>query len=326
MRKKHNFLVLSQIKPRNHWRLTGTDFISILPPYLNLGKLDEFIDSSLSEDLGSGDVTTEWTIPAGRSARGVFVAKEEGIVAGLVVSSRIFDRIDPELITEWNVQDGDRVAPGQRFGTISGNARAILIGERFALNVMQRMSGIATSTAAYVRETSGSRAKILDTRKTLPGLRLFDKWAVVLGGGMNHRIGLHDMVLIKDNHIAAAGGIMSVIESVNHYRLHTGNAGIPVEIEAATLEQVREIITCGGVDRILLDNMVDVRDDGSVDTSMLSNAVEMIDGRFETEASGNVRLETVSDIAATGVDFISCGALTHSVQALDLSLQIQFKR
>ncbi len=306
-------------------RLTQTDIEAGLPYYLSPGTLNDFLGSWLREDVGAGDVTTEWTIPAAQSAKGVFVAKQEGIVAGLAVVSTLFGSIDSELTVEWNVQDGDRVEPGNRFGTISGNARAILIGERLALNVLQRMSGIATETAAYVRETKDFRAAILDTRKTPPGLRLLDKWAVLLGGGENHRIGLYDMVLIKDNHIAAARGIRGVIESVNHRRSKEDNSDIQIEIEAATLDQVREIIACGGVNRILLDNMTFVADDGSIDTSMLREAVEMIDGRFETEASGNVTLETVSEIASTGVNYISCGALTHSVRALDLSLRIEIR-
>jgi nicotinate-nucleotide pyrophosphorylase (carboxylating) len=226
---------------------------------------------------------------------------------------------------DWKTVDGARIQAGQEFGTISGPAKSILGAERLALNFLQRMSGIATETARYVAAIEGSDTVILDTRKTAPGLRALDKWAVRLGGGQNHRMGLFDMILIKENHISAAGGIEQAINAVNEAAEAGHDSGTPeknllIEIEAATLNQVREIVVVGGVDRILLDNMVTVGTDGQIDASRLSAAVALIDGRFQTEASGNVSLETVRSIASTGVDFISSGALTHSVKALDLSL------
>ncbi len=285
----------------------------------DLSSIDALIDRALAEDVGSGDVTTLATIPAERRATATFLAKESGVLAGLAVAERVFAALSPEIVIRWDAADGDAVAAGTRFGTVTGPARAILVGERLALNLMQRMSGIATATRAMA-DAAGD-ATILDTRKTVPGLRVLDKWAVRLGGGTNHRVGLYDMFLVKDNHIAAAGSIRAAIEAARAYRAEHA-PDLAIEIETRTLAEVDEVLAVGGVDRVLLDNMVEVGDDGLVDVTMLAEAVRRVDGAFETEASGNVTLATVPAIAATGVDFISSGALTHSVRALDISLKI----
>ncbi len=284
-------------------------------------EMDALIERALAEDVGSGDVTTLATVPAGQRAEAYFLAKEEGVLAGLAVAERVFARLDAAVAVGWRAADGDAVAAGTRFGTVRGPARAILSGERLALNLMQRMSGIATATRRMVN-AAGPGTRILDTRKTAPGLRAFDKWAVRLGGGTSHRAGLYDMVLVKDNHIAAAGGVRAAIEAARAYRAAHA-PGLLIEIEARTLGEVDAVLATGGVDRVLLDNMVRLAPDGTVDTAMLREAVGRVGGRFETEASGNVTLATVAAIAATGVDFISSGALTHSARALDISLKIE---
>ena len=286
----------------------------------DLATLDALIERALAEDVGDGDVTTLATIPADRRATATFLAKEDGVLAGLAVAERVFAALDADITIRWDAVDGDTITAGTRFGTVDGPARSILVGERLALNLMQRMSGIATATRAMV-DAAGSGTKILDTRKTVPGLRAFDKWAVRLGGGTNHRVGLYDMFLIKDNHIAAAGGIRAAVEAANAYRsAHAPD--LAIEIETRTLAEVDEVLEVGGVDRVLLDNMVQVGDDSVVDVTMLAEAVRRVAGAFDTEASGNVTLDTVPAIAATGVDYISSGALTHSVRALDISLKI----
>lgn len=287
-----------------------------------LGTIDDLIARALAEDVGPGDVTTLATVPVDQRAAATFLAKEDGVLAGLAVAERVFAALDERVTLTWSVADGDTVESGTRFGTVEGPARAILTGERLALNLMQRMSGIASATRRYVDAAAG--ATILDTRKTAPGLRAFDKWAVRLGGARNHRTGLYDMILVKDNHIAAAGGLRAAVEAAQAYRA-AHDASLEIEVEARTLEEVDELLAAGGVDRVLLDNMVRLHDDGFVDTSTLGEAVRRVGGRIETEASGNVTLATVPAIAATGVDFISSGALTHSVRALDLSLKIALR-
>jgi nicotinate-nucleotide pyrophosphorylase (carboxylating) len=294
----------------------------MLPPYLTDALLDDLLARALAEDVGTGDVTTEATIPPGTYATARFLAKEDGVLAGLYVAGQVFTHTDPTVRLTWTQADGDAVTTGTVFGTADGAARSLLVAERLALNLMQRMSGIATATARMVAAVQPHRARILDTRKTAPGLRLLDKWAVRLGGGQNHRIGLFDMILIKDNHIAACGGVQQALHAAQQYRLVQQRPDLPIEIEARTLEEVEEVLATGGADYILLDNLVQVRPDGSVDTTRLQAAVSRIGGRIRTEASGNVTLATVPAIAATGVDFISSGALTHSVRALDLSMKI----
>ncbi len=270
--------------------------------------IDRIIRAALAEDIGDGDVTTLNTIPADMTLHGVFLAKEAGVVAGLEVVRRVFRQLDATVELTFTVADGDRVEPRQVFGTVSGPGRALLTGERVALNFLQRMSGIATLTRRYVDAVAGTRAVILDTRKTAPGLRVLDKWAVRLGGGQNHRFGLYDMAMIKDNHIAAVGGIAEAVR-----RVRAGDPrGRPIEVEVTTLEQLREALA-QPIDRILLDNM---------SLAQMREAVQIAAGRIPLEASGNVNLDTVAAIAATGVDYISSGALTHSVRALDISLDI----
>jgi nicotinate-nucleotide pyrophosphorylase (carboxylating) len=236
------------------------------------------------------------------------IAKAEGVVAGLVVAQQSFLRVDPSVQFTPLVEDGAQVSIGAHIAKVVGPARALLTAERIALNFLQRMSGIATATHRYVAAVAGTNARILDTRKTVPGLRLLDKWAVVLGGGHNHRIGLYDMAMIKDNHIAAAGGIPAAVERV---RAHWGRE-LPVEVEVSNLEQLEEALALD-VDQIMLDNM---------GLEAMRAAVEMTAGRVPLEASGNVSLETVAAIAATGVDYISVGKLTHSVEALDISFKL----
>lgn len=293
----------------------------MLPSYLTLDHIDDLVARALEEDIGTGDVTSLATIPVSSTAEATFLAKADGVLAGLLVAERVFAAVDAALEVRWSKQDGEPVPTGTRFGTVAGRAQSLLQAERLALNLMQRMSGIATATRRMVDATGPHPARILDTRKTAPGLRLLDKWAVRLGGGENHRIGLYDMILIKDNHIAAVGGVRAAIEAARHYREQTGQ-DLRIEIETRTLDELQTVLEVGGVDVVLLDNMVRVEPDGTVDTSLLARAVALVAGRFATEASGNVTLQTVPAIAATGVDYISSGALTHSVTALDLSLKM----
>jgi nicotinate-nucleotide pyrophosphorylase (carboxylating) len=283
--------------------------------------LDDLLDRALAEDLGPGDVTSLSTIPADRQANAYFLVKEDGVVAGLAVAERVFAKVDPALQVAWTASDGDRLTAGTRFGTVEGPARSLLSAERLALNLMQRMSGIATA-ARRIAEAAAP-AKGLDTRKTAPGLRLLDKEAVRLGGAHNHRTGLYDMVLVKDNHIAAAGGLREAVQATRRY-LDQNGLDVPVEVEARTLREVDELLAVAeeaGVDRVLLDNMAR-RTGHGLDVSMLQAAVEKIGGRLQTEASGNVTLETAGAIGRTGVDYVSVGALTHSVRALDISLKV----
>lgn len=269
-------------------------------------EMESTIRLALAEDVGDGDVTTLCTIPAEATQNGNFIAKENGVIAGLEVARRVFTLLDERVRFDAHVADGDTVAKGDLIAEISGPVRAILSGERLALNFMQRMSGIATLTRQFMQAVNGTNAVILDTRKTAPGLRHFDKWAVKLGGGQNHRIGLYDMVLIKDNHIAAVGSITQTVERVREQ----DNRHRPIEVEVKNLIELKETLALN-VDRILLDNM---------NLAEMRQAVKLAAGRTPLEASGNVSLETVAAIAATGVDYISSGALTHSVRALDISL------
>jgi nicotinate-nucleotide pyrophosphorylase (carboxylating) len=266
------------------------------------------IQRALDEDLGDGDVTTRCTISEEATLTGRFIAKADGIIAGLEVARLTFALIDERVQVEFFIHDGNPVTKGQVFGTVTGPTRALLSGERTALNFLQRMSGIATMTHHFVEAVKPHRAVILDTRKTAPGLRLLDKWAVKLGGGENHRIGLFDMVLIKNNHITAVGSITAAVNRVRD----CDDRHRPIEVEVRTLDELREALALQP-DRILLDNM---------NLDQMLAAVQIAVGRVPLEASGNVTLETVNAIAATGVDFISSGALTHSVKALDISLTL----
>jgi nicotinate-nucleotide pyrophosphorylase (carboxylating) len=264
---------------------------------------------ALEEDLGDGDVTTLCTIPAEAALSGRFLAKAAGVVAGLEVVQLTFALLDERVRLSANVADGDEVEPGQVIATLHGPGRAILSGERVALNCLQRMSGIATLTRQFVEAVRHTRAVILDTRKTAPGLRVLDKWAVRLGGGQNHRIGLYDMVMIKDNHIAAVG---TITETVARVRARDPRQRA-IEVEVKNLAELQETLALD-VDRILLDNM---------SLEEMREAVRLADGRVALEASGNVSLDTVAAIAETGVDYISSGQLTHSVAALDISLLLE---
>lgn len=285
-----------------------------------LKQAKQAVHLALKEDIGCGDVTTQSTIPAATRAQGRFLAKSSGIIAGLDVAALTYD-----LLTDWDcfgpngeagesvqfcphVGDGEEVVAGTVVASAAGSARSLLTAERVALNFLQRMSGIATLTRSYVEATQGTKAVILDTRKTAPGLRLFDKRAVALGGGMNHRFGLFDMALVKDNHIAAAGGISPAVRGIR--RQYEGTA---IEVEVSNLTQLREALALD-VDRILLDNMT---------PEQIGEAVSITAGRTPLEASGGVSLENVAAIAATGVDYISVGALTHSVPALDISFDLE---
>ena len=269
--------------------------------------LDDFLLAALQEDIGTGDITTNCCVPEDAVSTGLFKAKEAGVVCGLGIVKRVFALLDKDVLVTALVNDGDRVEKGEAVAEISGPSRHILTGERTALNILQHMSGVATRTAEAVSHVSGTKAKIVDTRKTTPGLRVLDKYAVRCGGGANHRFNLSDGVLIKDNHIAAAGGIKNAIELARKHCPHT----LMVEIETETLTQVEEALAAGA-DIIMLDNMP---------LEKMAEAVKTINGRALTEASGNMGERDLRAVAETGVDFISIGALTHSVKAMDISLK-----
>jgi nicotinate-nucleotide pyrophosphorylase (carboxylating) len=270
--------------------------------------LKELIATALAEDLGSGDVTSEATIPAESTSEAVMLAKQHLVLAGIEVSREVFLSLDPAMQFTPFAKDGDIIHAGTELARLSGNTRALLAGERVALNLLQHMSGIATLTAHYVEKLKGLKAEVLDTRKTLPGLRQLEKNAVRIGGGKNHRMGLYDMILIKDNHIKAAGGISKAVASA---RTKSGN--LRIEVETKTLDEVREALA-SKADIIMLDNML---------IDVMREAVMLIAGRALVEASGNVTLETVRRIAETGVDFVSSGSLTHSAPAADISMKIK---
>ena len=272
-------------------------------------RVDTVIQRALEEDIGPGDVTTDSIVPPGLRVTGQLIAKERGVVAGILVMKRVFELLDPGINFHVFVKDASSVRPGDIIAMVEGNGRALLKGERVALNFVQRMSGIATLTHRFVKAVSHTHAKILDTRKTAPGLRLLDKWAVRLGGGMNHRFGLYDMVLIKENHIAAAGGITKAVNKVKQKT----KGSVPIEVETKNLEEVKEAMTLP-IQRILLDNM---------DVVTIQKAVKMVCGKIPLEASGNISIENVVEVAETGVDYISVGKLTHSVKAVDFSFLLE---
>lgn len=275
---------------------------------MNLKLVEDIVRRALEEDIGTGDLTTEATVPAGATAEAIIHTKEEGVIAGLDAARIVFRTLDPAIAFTAEVSDGTFVPKGTVIARLAGSARAILMGERTALNLLQRMSGIATLTRRAVEAVKFFPTRIVDTRKTAPGLRILDKYAVRMGGGQNHRFGLYDAVLIKDNHIKVAGGIGAAVAAARKAIPFTAK----VEVETENLEQVQEALTAGA-DIIMLDNM---------DYDTMRKAVELINGRALVEASGKVTVETVTDVAKTGVDFISMGALTHSVKALDISLDI----
>jgi len=274
--------------------------------------LRDFIRRSLAEDLGDGDHSSLACIPPESDGKARLIIKDKGILAGIRVAKILFNTVDNDLKLEIRLEDGAEISPGDVAFNISGRKHSILKSERLVLNIMQRMSGIATSTHEYVRRLDGLKTKILDTRKTTPGLRFLEKEAVRIGGGSNHRMGLYDMIMLKDNHIDYAGGIENAIVRTREY-LAKNKLDLKVEIESRNLEEIKRIIAVGGVDRIMLDNFT-VEDTKA--------AVSLIDGRFETESSGGINLETIRLYAECGVDFISVGALTHKIRSLDMSLKV----
>ena len=267
--------------------------------------LDDIIKLALLEDIGSGDITTEYLELSKKNVSALLIAKQDGVLCGLQVAFMVFKAVDENIKCIAYKKDGDMVKKGDSFAKIEGYSSAILKGERVALNFLQRLSGIASMTKLYVEKIKPYSAKLLDTRKTTPLLRNLEKYAVKMGGGFNHRYGLYDMVLIKENHIRAAG---SISEAVKRIKLH--NTTYKIEVEVTSLEELEEAVKCG-IDRVMLDNM-------SID--MMHEAVQTYSGKVEIEASGNVNFATINDIASTGVDYISCGALTHSFFSLDISL------
>jgi len=271
--------------------------------------IDRIIENALAEDIHTGDITTLAVVRGGRAARAILKAKEEMVLAGIDVAARVFRLLDERIVFTPAFADGDRLAPGDIIARITGDAALLLQGERVALNLLQRMCGIATLTARYVEAVRGTKARVVDTRKTTPGLRILEKYAVRVGGGTNHRTGLYDGVLIKENHITAAGGLTEAVRRAKSYIPHT----LKVEVETETLAQVAEALAAGA-DIIMLDNM---------DTSAMREAVALIAGRALVEASGGVSLESVRGIAETGVDIISVGALTHSARAMDISMLME---
>jgi len=280
---------------------------------LNRSILLPFIQSALKEDIGDGDHTSLATIPADKKGNARLLIKEEGVLAGVEVALEVFKAVDPELKVSIHLQDGVLVKTGDIAFNVSGSARSILAAERLVLNIMQRMSGIATQTQRVVKLLEGTKTKVLDTRKTTPGMRYLEKMAVKIGGGVNHRFGLYDMILIKDNHVDYARGIQAAIQSARKY-LAEQQLHIPVEIEVRSLEELQAVIDFGQIDRILLDNF---------DFERLSAAIALVNGKYITEASGGITLDNVRQYAECGVDFVSMGALTHSVKSLDMSLKAQ---
>lgn len=273
--------------------------------------IDKLIDLAFAEDIGDGDHTTFSCIPASAVGRSKLLIKESGVLAGVEIAKRIFHKFDPSLEVEVYINDGTEVKPGDVAMLVEGKVWSLLQTERLMLNVMQRMSGIATETRRYVKQLQGTRTRILDTRKTTPGMRMLEKEAVRIGGGVNHRIGLFDMILLKDNHIDFAGGIEKAITDARAY-LKACRKDLKIEIEVRNFEELRQVLAIGGVDRIMLDNFT------PEDTR---TAVEMIGGKYEIESSGGITFDTLRDYAETGVDFISVGALTHSVKGLDMSFK-----
>ena len=272
---------------------------------------DRLIDLAFAEDIGDGDHTTLCCIPKEAMGKSKLLIKEEGILAGVEIAKEVFRRFDPEMQVEVLMQDGAHVKPGDVAMVVTGRVQSLLQTERLMLNIMQRMSGIATMTHKYVERLEGTKTRVLDTRKTTPGMRMLEKAAVKIGGGVNHRIGLFDMILLKDNHVDFAGGIANAINRCHAYLKEKGK-DLKIEIEVRNLDELQRVLDIGGVDRIMFDNfsLADTR-----------KGVEMVGGRYETESSGGITFDTLRDYAECGVDFISVGALTHSVKGLDMSFK-----
>ncbi len=273
--------------------------------------VDLFIKNAIAEDIGDGDHTSLSTIPSGTQGKAKLIIKDQGILAGVALAVEIFNQIDPTLKVDVLIVDGTLVNYGEIAFTVQGATHSILLAERLVLNCMQRMSGIATTTNRIVQLLKPFKTKVLDTRKTTPGLRYLEKWAVKIGGGVNHRIGLYDMILIKDNHVDYAGGITNAIKAANRY-LKEKDKNLAIVIEVRNIEELNQVLDYGNVDRIMLDNF---------SLPLLKQAINLIDNKFVTEASGGITEENVIDYADCGVDFISMGILTHSVKSLDLSLK-----
>lgn len=283
------------------------------PDYITPSFLHDFIKNAFAEDVGDGDHSSLASIPKQAQNTAVLKVKDEGILAGVELALEIFSQYDPTLEVKTILGDGSPVKAGDQAFTVHGSSRSILTCERLVLNCMQRMSGIATKTQHLVKLLEGTNTRLLDTRKTTPNFRLLEKWAVKIGGGQNHRIGLYDMIMLKDNHIDMAGGISRAINQTKDY-LRASNKKLKIEVETRNLKEVEEVLAVGGVDFIMLDNM---------DIATMKEAVRLIDGSVKTEASGGITEQTLRSVAECGVDFISVGALTHSYRSLDLSLKAQ---
>lgn len=281
------------------------------PDYISDAYLKKFIESAFAEDVGDGDHSSLACIPPTAANRAKLLVKDEGVIAGIELARQIFKMLDPSLEINLCLQDGDRINNGDIAFTVHGSSRSILTAERLVLNCMQRMSGIATKTASLKQLVAGTNVQLLDTRKTTPNFRLPEKWAVLIGGGTNHRIGLYDMIMLKDNHIDMAGGIRAAINRTKDY-LRANKRELRIEIETRNLKEVQEVIDTGGVDIIMLDNM---------SPEEIRKALKLINGKFKTEASGGITEKTIKSVAQCGVDYISVGALTHSVKSLDMSLK-----
>ena len=272
---------------------------------------NDLIELAIREDIGDGDHSSLACIPPDERGRMKLLVKQEGVLAGVEVAEMVLRRLDPDVAFDKRIEDGAHVRPGDVAFYVEGRVVSLLQAERILLNIMQRMSGVATQTARYVKELEGLKARVLDTRKTTPGMRVLDKMAVKLGGGENHRMGLFDMVILKDNHIDFAGGIAAAVEKTTAY-LEAKGKRIPIEVEVRSLDDVREVLRLGGVDRIMLDNFT---------PELTREAVDLIAGRCEIESSGGITLDNLREYAACGVDYISVGALTHQIKSLDLSLK-----
>jgi len=273
--------------------------------------IEKLIKQAITEDLGDGDHTSMATIPEKASGKMKLLVKEDGVIAGVGIACKVLKEIDPKIMMQILIHDGAKVKKGDVVFYLTGSCRSMLIAERTMLNFMQRMSGIATSTYEYTKILAGTKTRLLDTRKTTPNMRIFEKMAVAIGGGMNHRMGLYDMVMIKDNHVDFAGGIKKAIEAEHTYLKNKGKK-LKIEIEVRNFDELDEVMNIGKVDRIMLDNF---------SPEDLKKAVQLINGRFETEASGGITLNNIKGYASSGVDFISVGAITHHIKSLDLSLK-----
>ncbi len=276
--------------------------------------LDQFIETTLKEDVGDGDHTSLACIPTDKRGAAQLIVKQDGVLAGMLVAKKVFEKLEQNLVFEEFKSDGQKIKKGDIAFKVEASVINILTAERTVLNIMQRMSGIATQTRLYVDKLEGTKTRVLDTRKTTPGMRLLDKYAVKIAGGTNHRIGLFDMILIKDNHVDFAGGIAQAIDNTHRY-LKSKNKDLKIEVESRSLDDVREIMSIGGIHRIMFDNF---------DIATTREAVSLVAGKYETESSGMITIENIKEYALCGVDFVSVGALTHQIKSLDLSLKALF--